>query len=483
MTRAWDYPGRKHQVIKPAAANGQIATGKMLKPMKSKNDEQVPALGSQEKGSQEQPPVPYDVHTEGPLTYFQFYLDEVVQSANAAEPSEKRQSISKTVLLGTGLVAATVVSGLLIGDALKPTAPPDTKIPPLKPKQRAMVSLPRPTSAAPEKLEAPRFVPPSQRQSQPQVVPQSVSAPYVAPRQNSVDQTTPQSFAPMPSVTLTAVPETLTVSRSLPAKRTITGAPAPAGMKPLVRPTYQELPDLQRPPQSPLNPLPASAIRETLPTKIAAPESINGQSATAPPPVNPSQPSVPPANPAFPIQPSAESAPATPPQAESELTAPNPSVTNPTNPATEPPPLNSTPNAIESKVPNSSVKSVSLTEDRSAIASLPAPSAQLVGSPSRLQDFVTLARSASVAKPRTFMPLTQQAATEAGQYQQLEQFTIRQVASQDYQKEWAASSKSADRFGYPAYGFIDYQRQVIVVLSEQPQVNPVQSQKATLPTS
>ena len=484
MTRSWDYPGRKHPVIKPAAANGQIATGKMLKPMKSKNDEQVPALGSPEKGTQEQPPVPYDVHTEGPLTYFQFYLDEVVQSANAAEPPEKRQSISKTVLLGTGFIAATVVSGLLIGDALKPAAPPDTKIPPLKPKQRAMVSVPRPTSAAPEKLEAPRFVPQSQRESQLQAIPQSVSASYVAPRQNSVDQTTPQSLAPMPSVTLAAVPETLTVSRSLPAKRTITGAPAPAGMKPLVRPTYQELPDLQRPPQSPLtslNPLPASAIRETIPTKIAAPESINGQSATTPPPVNLSQPSVTPANPAFPIQRSAESFPATLPQAGSERTPPNPPRTEPKTPATEPSQLK-TSNAIESKVPNSSVKRVSLIEDRSAIATSPTGfSTQL--SPSRLQDFVTLAQRAPVTKPMTLMPLTQQAATEAGQYQQLEQFIIRQVAAQDYQKEWSASSKSSDSSGYPAYGFIDYQRQVIVVLSERTQANPVQSQKATPPNS
>ena len=80
------------------------------------------------------------------------------------------------------------------------------------------------------------------------------------------------------------------------------------------------------------------------------------------------------------------------------------------------------------------------------------------------------------------MPLTQQAAAEAGQYKQLEKFAIRQVAAQDYQKEWSASSNS-DSFGYPAYGFIDYQRQVIVVLTEQPQSNPVQSQKATPPNS
>ncbi|MCY7392310.1 MAG: hypothetical protein LH647_12750, partial [Leptolyngbyaceae cyanobacterium CAN_BIN12] len=135
----------------------------------------------------------------------------------------------------------------------------------------------------------------------------------------------------------------------------------------------------------------------------------------------------------------------------------------------------------DSKVPNTPAKTT-LTGDLSAIATSPTGfSTQL--SPSRLQDFVTLAQRAPVTKPMTLMPLTQQAATEAGQYQQLEQFIIRQVAAQDYQKEWSASSKSSDSSGYPAYGFIDYQRQVIVVLSERTQANPVQSQKATPPNS
>lgn len=460
MTRSMDYQGRRHPAVKPVAANDQIATGKMLKPMKSKNDESVSALSSPEK-----PPAHYDVHTKGPLTYFQFYLDEVVQSANAAEPAEKRQSISTTVLLGAGFVAATVVSGLLIGDALnKPAPPPDTKVPPVKPKQRAMVSMPRPTSAAPEKLEAPR--------SQPQAIPQSF------PRQNSVDQANFQSFAPvLPSVTLAAVPETLTVSRSSP-KRTVTGALAPAGMKPLVRPSYQDLPDLQRPPQPPLtalNAVPASAI--------AAPERINEPAAISPPDPTQLPATLNNSAPFPPTSPSAEASPTTP-QAESQLTAPIPSISEPASPATDSPQLNSTSNAIESKLPNRAVKTA-LTDDRSAIAASPTNLSSQLSQPvilSRLQDFVTLAQSAPVAKPRTFMPLTQQAATEAGQYKQLEKFAIRRVAAQDYQKEWSVSSNS-DSFGYPAYGFIDYQRQVIVVLTEQPQTNPVQSQKATPPNS
>ncbi len=356
MTRSLDYPGRKHPVIKPPAANGQIATGKMLKPMKSKNDERVPisgtqASGPQASGTQEQSPGPYDVHTKGSLTYFQFYLDEVVQSAHAAQPTKKRQSVSTTVLLGTGFVAATVVSGLLIGDALKPTASLNTKIPPLKPKQRAMVLVPRPTLAAPEKLEARRFGSRSQRESQPQAISQSVSAPRAAPSQNPVDPVPPQRFAPLlPSVTLAAVPETLTVSRSSAPKRTVTGAPAPNGMKPLVRPSYQDLPDLQRPPQTPL-----TALNSPHASAIAPPETINPPQPAVPSiPVNPTPPSATLTNPAPPAQPSAESSPVTPLQAESKLTVPTPaeSATAPpavstNDPTTNPAPVNSTSDATD----------------------------------------------------------------------------------------------------------------------------------------
>ncbi|MEX0270563.1 hypothetical protein AB3R30_15580 [Leptolyngbyaceae cyanobacterium UHCC 1019] len=362
MTGSLNYQERKQQMIKLATAKSYIAAGEKRQPMNFQNDQQVPALDSPEKDSPEKRPVPDNVHPNGSLPYFHFYLDEVVQSANVVESAEKRQPMSTTALLSTGFVAATVVSGLLIGDALKPTAPPNATIPPLKPKQRVAVLLPRPTSVAPEKLKAPRFVSRSQRESQPPAVPQSAAA----PRQNSVDRAAPQSFAPLlPSVTLAAVPELLPVSRSLPPKRTVTGAPAPAGMKPLVRPAYQDLPDLQRPPQTPLTALnsPPAAIRETIPAAIAAPEQINsgqsgqsGQSTVAiPTPVAPAQPAaaLPKPLPLPPAQPSSESSPATPPQTENQPTEPKPSKAEPTIPATEPPPLNSTSSTIESPMSNS----------------------------------------------------------------------------------------------------------------------------------
>lgn len=81
------------------------------------------------------------------------------------------------------------------------------------------------------------------------------------------------------------------------------------------------------------------------------------------------------------------------------------------------------------------------------------------------------------------MPLSSKAAGEAVAKPQIGPFTVRQVNQQDYQKEWQTSNRNsrdpAIAYAFPSYGFIDYQRQVIVVLKEQPDLNSLQSQRTT----
>lgn len=81
------------------------------------------------------------------------------------------------------------------------------------------------------------------------------------------------------------------------------------------------------------------------------------------------------------------------------------------------------------------------------------------------------------------MPLTQKAADEAVGSKQIGPFAVRQVATQEYQKEWVASNKNSEdptiAYAFPAYGFIDYQRQVIVVLQSESEAS-VQSPKPTV---
>jgi len=85
------------------------------------------------------------------------------------------------------------------------------------------------------------------------------------------------------------------------------------------------------------------------------------------------------------------------------------------------------------------------------------------------------------------MPLSSKAAEEAATKPQIGIFTVRQVNQQDYQKEWLTSNRNpsdpAIASAFPAYGFIDYQRQVIVVLKEQPNSIPLQSKAPMLPSS
>lgn len=103
-----------------------------------------------------------------------------------------------------------------------------------------------------------------------------------------------------------------------------------------------------------------------------------------------------------------------------------------------------------------------------------------------IKDYLNLGQKAN-SNSVTLMPLSQRAATEVTNTDQVGQFTVRQVSSQDYQKEWVASNKAVEdpaiALAYPAYGFIDYQRQLIVVL-QSPLENPsAQSKQSVVPKS
>ncbi len=103
-----------------------------------------------------------------------------------------------------------------------------------------------------------------------------------------------------------------------------------------------------------------------------------------------------------------------------------------------------------------------------------------------IQDYLNRPPKPSADAP-SLMPLSSKAAGEAAAKPQIGAFLVRQVNQQDYQKEWQTSNRNPSdptiAYAFPAYGFIDYQRQVIVVLKEQPDLNPLQSQRSTVPNS
>jgi hypothetical protein len=80
-----------------------------------------------------------------------------------------------------------------------------------------------------------------------------------------------------------------------------------------------------------------------------------------------------------------------------------------------------------------------------------------------LRDFLNYKRLSSSSTARV-MPLTRQAATEVQHTNAVEQFRIFQLAPREYQTAWVIRKGAVgQQTPTPTYGFIDYQRQIIVM--------------------
>jgi hypothetical protein len=73
---------------------------------------------------------PFEVHQDGPLTYFQYYLNDNDDGAAAEyNPITLRRPSMPTGLIGAGILGATLISGFSIADAMKQGQPTVTKRP------------------------------------------------------------------------------------------------------------------------------------------------------------------------------------------------------------------------------------------------------------------------------------------------------------------------------------------------------------------
>ncbi|EKQ67102.1 hypothetical protein OsccyDRAFT_4925 [Leptolyngbyaceae cyanobacterium JSC-12] len=413
-------------------------------------------------------PAPYDVYTEGPITYFNYYFEEMGNTVPEFNDSQKSRSKLPLGFIGAGAVAATVVSGLVIGDVLKPTDAPKSNEP-TKPsnQQDSAKNLPRLASASPEKLNTDRFLNP--------IAPQTPTnaRTKLAPRKTTSLQQL-QQLQNLPASPPIAMPETLALSQP-------TSSPQSNIQRPQVPVRNQAISQNVNIPrlsvqeaasrQAALSPV---AQPETFPTSnqpapqqpaSVTPSSTNGTPNTIGlPPFAPSsdQTVTDQGNPA-PIAPADEMAPVSPPLSQIR----NPQVSNPQASTGEVKNLTSGPAIATSPFSNTRASQ---------------PAQQLEA----LKDYLALPQTGS-SRAVSIMPLSQQAATEAANEEQIGRFTVRQVSPQDYQKEWVASNKTVEdpaiALAYPAYGFIDYQRQLIVVLQEKSQDAPMQSQRLTVPSS
>lgn len=480
-------------------------------------------------------PVPYDVHTEGPLTYFNYYFEDVdLSAANGETMQSASRSKVSLGLVGVGVVAATVASGLFIRDAFKTAEPPpDTQPVDASTKQQTTTNLLRPSTASPEQLTTPRSQPSPSIKPKPPAAPRPTAPPS---KQSLLLETEP---LPLPVAPAIAVPETLASNQTAPV--------------------------VQLPKLPPINqPLPTVAVRET-PDPINREDSVpNAQQTTTRPPGmvaiarpeslpmikpeagNPLQSanSVSTVSTAFPPAASTATDPTTaPPEVRAVEFNPSSSLTNvPATQEQDSPdasmtsnapvtqteqgsnplqqlfpapqaPLTSqadatnlrriTPQAVEasqesdrtsiqtnlSKTTTSQGLTISVTRPtnsdnqvaKSEIQPIPVQEA----AQPRIQDYLTLPQQLPTDKAVALLPLTQAAAEEAVKTERVGQFIVRQVNPQDYQKEWVSSNSAvadpAIALGFPAYGFIDYERRVIVVLQETKTASEEETPIASVP--
>ncbi|MDX2229155.1 MAG: hypothetical protein NW220_05940 [Leptolyngbyaceae cyanobacterium bins.349] len=436
----------------------------------------------------------YDVRTEGPLTYFDYYFEEMktATSESPSHPLVKYEELTKAAsappapppakssrvsvgMMGAGL-AATAVSGLVIGDALKQSETPK----PTKPvnavtQQNSTQTLRRsadvaPERQAPERSQLNNTPTPASDRSNPPAKPTPTldqTEALLASLDRPISPATPGSTvssAPLtPNLSPVSPPRAKSAwSTTQFSKVRVSTAPQRSVLAAAARP--ERLPDLSS--QTPLPPLAANSN----PVSVAvSPAAESG--AIAPPAELPQIDTLQPSNPNG-LERSGN--PVTMTNQPSNLVA-NQSASAEMSGLQRLFPPHSTPVKTNRAIAFAPPVDEPPAVDAAAVAP---------GNPSGLQDYINLPKTLPPTRTMTLMPLSQQAANEAGSTRQVGQFTVRQVNIQDYQKEWMASNPtrdSADATAFPAYGFIDYQRQLIVVLQEQPTPATLQSQ--TLPTT
>jgi hypothetical protein len=433
------------------------------------------------------------MQTEGGLTYFNYYFEAM--STIAQEEAAPGRSKLTLGLVGAGVVAATVVSGLVIGDVWqKSQAPEDGQPKDASLKQDAAKNSPQANPAVPEQQNVER--------SRPNPTPSPQNRPAIAPRKTSARQPDPLLSPPaMPPAPAIAAPETLATTPVLPAPtpvvpRSNTTNPQTSAW------VTANIPQMS---------VAEAARRQAALTTVTQPERLPPTAARGIPANAPGTPLPPTDNAANPTPlPPPTLGTAAPDQARVEAINPatnsSPIAENGPSPGT----LSSTPNAVTpgngnglqrlfppsaqlegrdrvaTVTPEAESMPPGINSARSTASSLLPETASQPGVTQRLQDYLTLPQKSPDSPAVSLLPLSQQAAAEAGNTGQVGQFTVRQVNPQEYQQEWLASNKSTEdpaiALAFPAYGFIDYQRQVIVVLKDQPST-PLQSQRTTAPRS
>lgn len=405
----------------------------------------------------DEPNALYEAQTVGPISYFNYYFEEMRADTGVTEnfPVSGSPYLSRG-LVGAGIATALVASGFVIGDAIskansaQTTQPADSKL-----RQQSATPEAKPTTAAPERVnDAPASTKPSQRDAKTNSknLPKNVASAPMKPSRLAIEPlVNVPSLPPAPpwlNPSLPTAPSAAPKAKSQVLSQQMAAIPAPTAN--------------------------ASAV----PSPIAAPESLpsagasvagNGSMAATSRTRE--------ASTVAPVQPMDLKTKDLG-NAQSEMKPAETSADVGRGSAAVEVPI-ATPQEVapgftgsESRAVGQGIQSV-LAPTRSTTAPTPQDSAQPASAkpqkatPQSIQDYLALPQQPAT-RPLTVMSLTSDAAAEATATRQFGSFNVRQVNLQEYQQEWVNSNRDstdpAIAYGLPAYGFIDYQRQLIVVL-------------------
>jgi hypothetical protein len=523
---------RRHKVVMPAemraASRKPILT--VVAPAKPTQAKPTPAevvMPVQPDENPSQSDNSYEVHSEGPLTYFDYYFDESELMPPKSMISKK---VDKSVLfyrgvIGAGVLAATVASGLAIADALhKPNSEKDNNSTDSKPKQNSSSARPQAKSATPERLAATSFSEGRTQATQP--LKPSAIAKRSPSTNNTTNQTQQSSLgAPLPPLAEAALltnPTLLSNRPALPPLPARSTAPiklnAPSTVRQVSPQRGANLPAISAPESF----QPASALSPGLQSALQAANSGAIPGVSQPSVTPQSKPPEAVAAPSNPVSSGAlgnaspangntqngtdpAAASSTAPVSEGDSFGLQSGRVSPTefggqSPAEKAPADLASP-AMPGSTPmpptNEDGRSLNRLSARplegarnnstinSAINNSPAsnPASAATSLPEGIREYVVLGQKPAETRRVSLMPLTEKAAVEAVNTKQVGPFAVRQVTTQEYQKEWIASNPNFKddpgmTLAFPAYGFIDYQRQVIVVLQEK-----VSASRSTAPTN
>lgn len=385
----------------------------------------------------------YDVCSTGPLTYYRYYFEDASPSTYAVVKPKSAAGMTSlpTGLVGAGVLTATVISGLAIADVVKDrsAAVPRDNSTNAPVKQKQTQPRPNPTPTPPEMVEQ---APLSNQANRP-LYSKATSSPTGTPdRSAALESNGPLSSAELqnsiePLVTLpsTSAPNLSIVKPSKPSQPAVPPKPKMAKPQPAAKTPVKA--GSQKAATTSISSNPSASSQEaqaqTAEARVSAGLTMAG---VAPP----------------------------------EVLAPQSSSRSADSP------LSNTDSGVSGTVQSPAPTAKPETDEANAIDAASAgaalSSSQLLNDVQGIQDFVTLPKKAAPGSEIALMPLTQKAAQEAEVSKTVGEFKILKLPAQQYVGEWRTSNKSAvdadSVSGLPAYGFIDYQRQLIVVLNDMP---------------